>query len=87
MLISPIQEASPIEAICGNSLMMTMIEYQQILTKELNSDDLVLIKKIGDGSFGSIHLAELQVINNNNQIEKQNVIVKSLNDNAGDHQK
>lgn len=87
IFISSIQEASPIEAICGNSLMMTMVEYQPMLIKELNNDDLVLIKKIGDGSFGSIHLAELQIINKDNQIEKQNVIVKLLNDNIDENQK
>jgi hypothetical protein len=84
ILISPLQEAPPIEATCGNSLMITMVENQQILIKEIIGDDLVFIKKIGQGSFGNIHLAELQV---NNTKEKQTVIVKSLNDNVGDNQK
>jgi hypothetical protein len=90
MLISPIQEGLPVEGICGNSLMITMnmmVENQQMLIKEIDGDNLVFVKKIGDGSFGSIHLAELKVINNNNNIEKQHVIVKSLNDNVGDNQK
>lgn len=81
MVISSIQEVQPIEAICGNSLMMTIMEYQPMIIKEFDINDLVLIKKIGDGSFGSIHLAELKIMNN------KNVIVKSLNDNTGDQQK
>jgi len=90
MLISPIQEALPIEGTCGNSSMITMnmiVENQQMLIKQMDGDNLVFVKKIGDGSFGSIHLAELKVINNDNKIEKQHVIVKSLNDNVGDNQK
>jgi hypothetical protein len=81
----------PIEATCGNSLMikmnMMMIENQQILIKEINTDDLVFVNNIGHGLFGNIHLAELKILHNDNQIEKQNVIVKSLNDNIGDNQK
>jgi hypothetical protein len=73
-----------IEGTCGNSLMIKMNmfeENQHIPIKEINSDDLVLIKKIGEGSFGSIHLAEMQVE------KKQHVIVKSINDHANDKQK
>jgi hypothetical protein len=82
IMISSIQESLPIEATCGNSLMMTMNtieENQMMLIKEINSDDLVFMTKIGEGLFGSIHLA----MNN----DKQHVIVKSLNENADEKQK
>jgi hypothetical protein len=90
MLISPLQDIPPIEGTCGNSLMITMntiVENQQILIKELNGDDLVFVKKIGEGLFGNIHLAEWKIINNDNKIEKRTVIVKALNDNVGENQK
>lgn len=78
---SSIEGISSIEATCGNNLMIKTNlseENQQILIKEMNSDDLIFIEKLGEGLFGSIHLAE---------INKQNVIVKSLNDNTNDKQK
>ena len=81
MIISPIQDSLPIEAPCGNSLMMG--ENQTMLIKEINSDDLVFMNKIGEGLFGSIHLAELNVANG----DKQHVVVKSLNENADEKQK
>ena len=88
--MAPIQEGPLIEAICGNSLMITMnlMEGKQpILIKEINGDDLVFIAKIADGLFGSIHLAEMEVMNDDSAIEKHNVIVKSLSENAKDNQK
>ena len=87
ILIPPVQDAPSIEATCGNSLMMTLMENQPGLINDLNADDLVLVKKIGDGSFGNIQLAELQVIISENKIEKQFVIVKSLNETVDDNQR
>ncbi len=90
IIISPIQESLPIEATCGNSLMMTMDvigENQTMLIKEINSDDLVFMTKIGEGLFGSINLAELNVMNGDSKIDKQHVVVKSLNENADEKQK
>ena len=60
-LFSSVQDAAPIEATCGNSLMIKMnmiVENQQISINELNNDELIFVKKMGDGLFGSIHLAE-----------------------------
>ncbi len=90
IMISPIQEASPIEATCGNSLMMSMSiieENQSMLIKEINSDDFVFITKINEGLFGSIHLAEMKMMSDDNKIEKQHVIVKLLNENVDEKQK
>jgi len=82
----PVQDAPSVEASCGNSLMMTMLanDHQlQSFVKDLNANDLVVVKKIGDGLFGSIHLGELQIAEN----EKQLVIVKTLNNNVDENQK
>ncbi|CAF3793230.1 unnamed protein product [Rotaria sordida] len=90
ILFSSIEEIPLIEATCGNSLMITMnliMDNKQISIKEINSDDLICIDNIGHGLFGNIHLAELQITNNDNQIEKQNVIIKSLNENVDVKQK
>ncbi|CAF4679630.1 unnamed protein product [Rotaria sp. Silwood1] len=90
ILFSPIEETSPIEATCGNSLMITMnivMDNKQISIKEINNDDLTCVENIGRGLFGNIHLAEVKVTNNDNKIEKQNVIIKSLNDNVDAQQK
>ncbi|CAF3471573.1 unnamed protein product [Rotaria socialis] len=85
MILSAIEDIPPIEAICGNNLMITinrMVDNRQISIKEINSDDLIFIENIGHGLFGSIYLTELKIINNDNKMEKKSVIVKSLNDNA-----
>ena len=90
MLFSLMEETPSIEAPCGNSLMITMnmyLENKQISTNDINSDDLVLIENIGHGQFGRISLAEIKLINNDNKIEKQDVIMKSLNDNVDVKQK
>ncbi|CAF4323948.1 unnamed protein product, partial [Rotaria magnacalcarata] len=61
MIFSPIEDVPPIEAICGNNLMITinrMVDNKQISIKELNNDDLIFIENIGHGLFGSIYLAE-----------------------------
>lgn len=87
VLYSPTQDISSIEGPCGNSLMIQMnaiVENQQISMQEINHNQVVFIQKIGDGLFGSIHLAEVHRINQENMFEKQHVIVKSLNDNVGD---
>jgi len=86
ILYSQTEEFPSIEASCGNNLMIkinSMIYNEQIIIKEINSENLNIIEKIGDGSFGTIHLAEMKLINN----EKQNVIIKSLNDNIDEKQK
>ncbi|CAF3512842.1 unnamed protein product [Rotaria socialis] len=80
------EEFPSIEALCGNSLMIKInstIDNQQILIKEIQSDSINFIEKIGDGLFGSIHLAEMKLVDN----EKQNVIIKSLNDNVEEKHK
>ncbi len=90
ILFPSAKDVTSIEATCGNSLMIKMnmiVENQQISIKELNSDEIVLGKKIGDGLFGSIYLAEMHSIHKDNKMEKQNVIVKSLNENVDDNQK
>ncbi|CAF4084609.1 unnamed protein product [Adineta steineri] len=90
ILLSLTQDILPIEGLCGNSLMIKMNvieENQQISINEINDDQLIFIKKIGNGLFGSIHLAEIHGIYLNNKIEKQHVIVKTLNDNVGDDKK
>jgi len=90
ILFSSTKDVTSIEGTCGNSLMIKMnmiVENQQISIKELNSDEIVLGKKIGDGLFGSIYLAEMHTIHKDNKMEKQNVIVKSLNENVDDNQK
>jgi hypothetical protein len=87
ILYTQTEEFPSIEAPCGNSLMIKMnsnLDNQQILNiKEINSDHLNLLEKMGDGLFGNIHLAEMKLANN----EKQSVIVKSLNDNLDEKQK
>ena len=88
ILYSQREEFPPIEALCGNSLMIKLtqstIDSQSVTTiKEIQADNLNLIEKLTDGLFGSIHLAEMQLINN----EKQNVLVKFLNDNVDEKQK
>ncbi|UJR28723.1 hypothetical protein I4U23_009952 [Adineta vaga] len=80
------EEFSSIESSCGNSLMMklnSMIDNQLTAIKEINSDDINIMEKIGDGLFGSIHIAEMKLITN----EKQTVLVKSLNENTDERQK
>ncbi|CAF2515743.1 unnamed protein product [Rotaria sp. Silwood2] len=80
------EEFSSIETFCGNSLMIkinSIIDNQQISIKEIHSDNINIIEKIGDGLFGSIHLAEMKSNNN----EKQSVVVKLLNDNVDEKQK
>ena len=76
---APTEEFPPIEAPCGNSLMVkysSLDDHQSININEIHSDRLTLMEKIGDGVFGSLHLAELTSFNH----EKQMVIVKSLKD-------
>ena len=90
ILFSLMDETPTVEAPCGNSLMITMnmyIESKQISIKDINSDDVVFIANIGHGLFGSISLAEIKLINNDNKIEKRNVIIKSLNDDVDVKQK
>jgi hypothetical protein len=82
----PADEVSPIEGSCGNSLMIkvhSMIDAQLITIKEVNSDDIHIMEKVGDGLFGSVHIAEMKSITN----EKQTVLVKSLNENTDERQK
>ncbi|CAF3912583.1 unnamed protein product [Adineta steineri] len=82
----PTDEFSSIEGSCGNSLMIkinSIIDNQLITIKEINSENLNIMEKIGDGSFGSIHIGEMKLLNN----ETQTVIVKSLNDNNDERQK
>lgn len=79
-----------VEGICGNSLMMTMNtvqENQPMLIKEIHMDDLVFIAKIGHGLFGDLHLAKMKVKKNESIVEEENVIVKSLNEIAGENEK
>jgi hypothetical protein len=86
ILCSQTEEYPSIEGTCGNNLMIKltpMINSQQINLKEIDSENIHIIEKIGDGLFGNIHLAEMKLINN----EKQNVIIKSLNDNIDEKQK
>jgi len=88
ILYSQTEEYPSIEASCGNSLMIKINSNnnnnnEQIVINEINSENLNIIEKIGDGLFGSIHLGEMKLINN----EKQNVIVKSFNDNIDEKQK
>ena len=82
----PAEEFPSIEATCGNSLMVkapSLLDSQHISITEMQSDHLAILNKIGDGLFGSIHLAELTTANQ----DKQAVLVKSLNDNADEKQK
>ena len=57
--------------------------------KELNRDDVLLLDKLGDGLFGSIHLAEMKVKHPSavGEIVKQMVVVKSLHDHVTDQQR
>lgn len=90
MLLAQVEDFPPIEANCGNSLMITMhrtMDDEQITTKEINSDDIIFGENIGHGAFGSVHLGEMQFINNDNKVEKQTVIIKLLNDNVDAKQK
>jgi hypothetical protein len=86
ILFSQTEESPSVESSCGNSSMIkinSIIDTQQISIKEINSENLNFLDKIADGLFGSIHLAEINLLNN----EKQTVIVKSLNDNVDEKQK
>ena len=60
-----------------------IIDNHQISIKEINSENVNFNEKLADGLFGSIHLGELKLSNN----EKQTVIIKSLNDNTEEKQK
>jgi len=83
---SQAEEFPSIESVCGNSLMIkinSIIDNHQISIKEINSENVNFNEKIADGLFDSIHLGELKLSNN----EKQNVIIKSLNDNTEEKQK
>lgn len=86
ILCSPNEEYPTIEGSCGNSLMMKLlplINSETIILNEIDSDNINIIEKIGDGLFGSIHLAEMKLANN----EKQNVMIKSLNEDVDEKQK
>jgi hypothetical protein len=86
ILYSQTEEYPSIEGSCGNNLMIkltSIVNSEQIILKEIDSENIHIIEKIGDGLFGNIHLAEMKLINN----EKQNVIIKSLNDNIDEKQK
>ena len=88
--VAPMPEGVIVEATCGNSLMITMDiveENQPMLIKEINVDDLVFIAKIGQGLFGSIHLAQMKVMKDGGKVEEENVIVKSLNNTAEENEK
>ena len=80
------EEFPSIEASCGNCLMIkypSIGDNQLITINEIHSDRLTLMEKIGDGLFGSLHVAELSSSNH----EKQMVIVKSLKDATDEKQK
>ncbi|CAF1025740.1 unnamed protein product [Adineta ricciae] len=82
-----VQDISSIEATCGNSLMIqmnSMGENHQMSMQEITSDQLVFIEKIGDGLFGSIHIAEMS---NDTDSEKRTVVIKVLNDNVAEDKK
>ena len=86
ILYSQNDEHPSIEGSCGNNLMIKLtpiINIEPIILKEINSESINIIEKIGDGLFGTIHSAEMKLINN----EKQDVIIKSLNDNVDEKQK
>lgn len=86
ILYSPNEEYPTIEGSCGNSLMirlLPLINSETITLNEIDSDNINIIEKIGEGLFGSIHLAEMKLANN----EKQNVMIKSLNEDVDEKQK
>ena len=86
------EEAPAIEAACGNSLMIQsfVIPHDQpVPINEINLDDVLLLDKLGDGLFGSLHLAEMKVKHSPevDEMTKRMVIVKSLHDHAPEQQK
>lgn len=86
ILYNHTEEYPSIESFCGNSLMIKInssIDNQPKPINEILSDNISIIEKIGDGLFGSIHLAEMKSINN----EKQHVILKTLHENIDEKQK
>lgn len=85
IILSSKENIPPIEASCGNSLMIStnrILDNKHPSIKELNSDDLIFIENVGHGLFGSIYLAQIKIMKNDNKVETQTVIVKSLNDNV-----
>ncbi len=83
ILYSQTDEFPSLEGSCGNNLMIKinpLLNNEQIIIKEINSDNINILEKIGEGLFGNIHLAEMKN-------EKQNVLIKSLNDNIDEKQK
>ena len=83
---SQVEDYPPIEASCGNSLMVkfnSTIQFDSLNINEINSENIHILDKIGDGLFGSIHLAEMTLSNN----DKQHVLIKSLHDNCDDKQR
>jgi hypothetical protein len=83
---SPSDEFPSIEASCGNSSMVrchSQFDSQTMPVKDIHVEHLTFKEKLGDGLFGSVHLAELFVPNH----EKQFVIVKSLKDNVDEKHK
>jgi hypothetical protein len=83
ILYSQTDEFPSLEGSCGNNLMIKinpLLNNEQIIIKEINSDNINILEKIGEGLFGNIHLAEMKN-------EKQNVLIKSLNDNTDEKQK
>ena len=86
IIYSQSEEYPAVEAPCGNSLMIKVPLTSEILPPsiiEIPSDQLKLIEKIGDGLFGSLHLAEMTSTDE----EKRMLLVKSLSDNADEKQK
>lgn len=80
------EEFPILEASCGNNLMIKInsnVNHETININEINSENLNILEKIGDGLYGNIHLGEMKLSNN----EKQNVIIKSLNENIDEKQK
>ncbi|CAF1656854.1 unnamed protein product, partial [Adineta ricciae] len=83
---SVVDELATIEGPCGNSLMMkfnSMVDTQLITIKEINSDDINIMEKIGDGLFGSVHVGEMKL----NGGERQTVLIKSLQESTDEKQK
>ena len=84
------QEASAIESACGNSLMIRMATESNVHSSSIqyiDADELRVTDKIGQGTFGSIHLAERFIIQDGSNHKTQLVIVKKLNDEVSDQQK
>ena len=83
-------DAPPVEAVCGNSLILRLsptIDDQPISIKEIHSDDFILKEKIGGGLFGSIHVAEWKTASLENKTDTRQVYVKLLDDHADEHHK